>query len=108
MLLDLIETHYFPLKHNLIPCMPGLIIAILPSLEDSNEDLQKRVFGTLDKAMSCVGKKFFMGSIWMALLRCPKARLGGLKYLSRRIPRPESEVNDENQSSDTEEENFND
>jgi hypothetical protein len=39
MLLDVIEEHYFPLKHDLIPCMPGLVIAILPSLEENNEEL---------------------------------------------------------------------
>ena len=66
-LLDVIEKNYFPLKYDLIPCIPGLIIAILPSLEDNYEELQKKVFHILDKAMECVGKKFFMGSIWMVL-----------------------------------------
>jgi len=66
-------------------------------LEDSNEVLQKKVLDILDEAKKCVGKKFFFGSVWMALLRCPKARLGGLKYLSKNIPKPLSEENDENQ-----------
>ena len=47
-LLDLIENYYLPLKMNLIPCIPGLVVSILPGLEENNEEIQKKVLHTLD------------------------------------------------------------
>lgn len=63
--LDLIEDYYLPLGKNLIPCMPGLVISILPGIEEQNELLQKRVYGILDKAAEAVGRKYLLGSVWM-------------------------------------------
>ena len=65
--LDLIEDYYLPLGRNLIPCIPGLVISILPGLEEQNELLQKRVYHILDKAGEAVGRKYLLGAIWMVL-----------------------------------------
>lgn len=45
--------------------MPGLVISILPGLEEQNELLQKRVFSILDNAGEAVGRKYLLGAIWM-------------------------------------------
>jgi len=45
--------------------MPGLVISILPGLDEQNEQLQKRVYSILDKAGEAVGRKYLLGAIWM-------------------------------------------
>ena len=64
-MLDLVTEYYFPLKLELIPCIPGLIVSILPGLEERDAELEKKVLYTLDKAGECVGRKYLIGAIWM-------------------------------------------
>ena len=47
-ILALIQKYYLPLGPHLIPCLSGLVVAILPGLEENNEELQKNVMNTLD------------------------------------------------------------
>lgn len=71
--------------------MPGLVISILPGLEEQNELLQKRVFSIMDNAGEAVGKKYLLGAVWMAVLRSSKVRNAGIKYLSKRLPKLKAE-----------------
>ena len=59
--------YYFPLGIELIPCMPGLVMSILPGLDEQNEALQKSVLEALRVAGECVGTKYLLGAIWMVL-----------------------------------------
>ena len=65
MLLDLYREHYFPLKKQLVPCISGLVLSILPGLDEANEGFLKKVYETLDDLSSSVGKKYFIGAVWM-------------------------------------------
>jgi len=114
----LYRDHYFPLGKQLIPCITGLTVSILPGVEEQNEALQKDVFNTLDQLSNCVTKKYFIGAVWMvnfffphysfkkAVLRNPKVRLAAIKYLSKRLKRTyvDPEEHEEGENSDSDEE----
>jgi len=61
----LYREHYFPLGKQLIPSITGLVVSILPGIEEQNENLQRDVFSTLDQLSNCVTKKYFLGAVWM-------------------------------------------
>ena len=70
-ILSLYREHYFPLGKQLIPCITGLVVSILPGIEEQNETLQKDVFSTLDQLSNCVTKKYFVGAVWMVKANIP-------------------------------------
>jgi hypothetical protein len=35
--LEIIQSYFIPVGRDLIPCVPGLILSILPGLEENNE-----------------------------------------------------------------------
>lgn len=47
-LLKIYEKFFLPLKNNLIPCLPGLVLSLLPGLEESGTELAERVMKLLD------------------------------------------------------------
>ena len=65
LILELYQKYYYPLKKQLIPCIPGLVVSILPGLDEQNEELQKKVFASLDQACESAGKRHFIGALWM-------------------------------------------
>ncbi len=67
-ILQLYREHYFPLGKQLIPCITGLVVSILPGVDEQNEGLQKDVYSTLDQLSEVVTKKYFIGAIWMVFL----------------------------------------
>lgn len=67
-ILELLNRYYFPLKLELIPCIPGLIISLLPGLNEQNEELQKSVYEAFKKAEECVGTKYLLGAVWMVFI----------------------------------------
>jgi hypothetical protein len=45
----------------------------------------------LENAMVSVGRRYMVGSIWMSLLRFPRCRSAGIKFLSSKIQRMQSD-----------------
>lgn len=45
----------------------------------------------LDNAMVSVGRRYMIGSIWMSILRFPKCRSAGIKFLSQKILKMQSD-----------------
>lgn len=43
MLLNILDLYYYPLKKELLPCMGGLISSIVVGMEDTNEEMMKKV-----------------------------------------------------------------
>jgi hypothetical protein len=50
---------------------------------------------TLDQCAKVVGRRYLIGAVWMAILRSPRAKLSGLKYLSKRLPKLKSDDDEE-------------
>lgn len=47
----------------------------------------------MEKLSDEVGKNFLIGSVWMAILRSPRTKFPGLKYLIKNLPKAKN--NDE-------------
>ena len=85
--LDLMENYLLKLEDELHICLSGFLVCILPGIDDQNEQTARRVERILVKTEEIVGTRIFYGSIWMALLRSPRTRMGGLKFIERKIPK---------------------
>lgn len=76
----------------------GLIITILPSLNEMHEGLVRDTTNLLDLLAKpeYVGLEGLAEAVWVAILRSPSCRVAGLKYLSSKLGRGvEEEENDE-------------
>jgi len=45
------------------------------------------VYDCLEKLSEEVGKKYLIGSVWMAILRSPRTKFSGLKYFIKNLPK---------------------
>ncbi|KAL4450958.1 hypothetical protein ABPG74_021280 [Tetrahymena malaccensis] len=82
--LKLIQEYITELQVQLIPCLPGLIACVLPGLEDNDESVQRQTIRLLDTIQEGVGQKYFFAALWMNILRVPRIRIGGFKYLNKK------------------------
>ena len=63
--MEIIRKYYFPLKLEIIPCIPGLVMSLLSGIDEQNEALLNDVLRTFEDAEKCVGKKYVIGAVWM-------------------------------------------
>ena len=52
-LLDLFERYYVPLGPRAVPCLPGLVLALLSAMEDVGSEFFHRAVGLLDALAEC-------------------------------------------------------
>ena len=74
------------LENEVILSLPGLVLTMLPALEDHEGEIVKKVEEILKETEAIVGTSEFFGEIWKAMLRTPRARPSAIKYLDKRIP----------------------
>lgn len=80
--LKIIEENFL-INTEILPMIVGLVTSILPGLEEKDEVIQKKIFDILNKLQSCVGEKFLIGAVWIAILRTPKVRTTAIQYLMK-------------------------
>lgn len=86
-LLTLFETQFLPLGPSLAPLLDGLVLAILPGLEDESSEFYDRSLKLLDAlAASLTHPRAFSRALWRALLLSPPARLPAANYIRIRLP----------------------
>ena len=70
-------------------CFPGILAALIPGLDDNDENTTKLIFESFDnfvKRLDSLNRpQVFFGSYWTLLLRNQHLRPGGIKYLIRKI-----------------------
>ena len=71
-------------------CLSGLIVSILPGLEDQNEKLNSLIKSTFQKFIEKIGKYKFFGVLWSIILRNKKMRLSGMRMVVDLIPNYEN------------------
>ena len=71
-------------------CLSGLIVSILPGLEDQNEKLNVSIKSTFQKFLEKIGKYKFFGVLWTIILRNKKMHLSGMKIVNDLIPNYEN------------------
>ena len=73
----------------LILCFPGVLAALIPGLDDNDENTTKLIFESFNdfiiKFKHLNEPQIFFGSLWTLLLRNQKLRNGGMKYLLKYI-----------------------
>ncbi|KAG8219398.1 Dopey, N-terminal-domain-containing protein [Butyriboletus roseoflavus] len=86
-LLNIYDTYYLPLQHDLRPVMKSFILALLPGLEEETGEFFDKVLGLLDRLSGTVSPVFFMQNLWLVMITMSSARGTALNFLSRRLPR---------------------
>ncbi|KAG9313948.1 Dopey, N-terminal-domain-containing protein [Chiua virens] len=86
-LLNIYDTYYLPLQHDLRPVMKSFIIALLPGLEEETGEFFDKVLGLLDRLSGTMSPVFFMQNLWLVMITMSSARGTALNFLSRRLPR---------------------
>ncbi|KAI6031355.1 Dopey, N-terminal-domain-containing protein [Pisolithus microcarpus] len=85
-LLNLYDTYYLPLQHDLRPVMKSFILALLPGLEEETGEFFDKVLGLLDRLTDTVSPVFFIQNLWLVMITMPAARGSALNFLLRRLP----------------------
>lgn len=85
--LDLIDQYFLPLGPGLLPCLSGLLVGLLPGLEDSKSECYERIMRTFQSISSrnCVGEKNFMCTLWLVILRTSHVRYPALEVVMTRF-----------------------
>ena len=85
--LNFVKDFVLKLKKELLLSLPGLLLCMLPAMEDQNAELLKNVEHILTETEKIVGTSKFFGEIWQSMTRTPRARLSAIKFLVKKIPR---------------------
>ncbi|KAI9570154.1 Dopey, N-terminal-domain-containing protein [Boletus coccyginus] len=86
-LLNIYDTYYLPLQHDLRPVMKSFILALLPGLEEETSEFFDKVPGLLDRLSGTVSPVFFIQNVWLVMITMSSARGTAPNFLSRRLPR---------------------
>jgi hypothetical protein len=74
----LLEQHYLPLGLRLAPCLTGLLVCLLPVVEDQKSPAFSRFHQILLALSAGVGEKVFISALWVVLLRTSRCRVSGI------------------------------
>merc|ERR1712000_242688 len=85
-ILQIFETFYLPLGKDLIPCMTGLLISLLPGLEEEGNEIYDRVLSLINK-LEKIDRPMFYHSMWKAAVSSPNVRGAAMIYLDRKFPK---------------------
>eukprot|EP01134_Creolimax_fragrantissima_P003076 CFRG3076T1 len=83
-LFDLYEKYFLPMGNGLVPCLKGLVLAVLPGLEEGSEFVP-RCLAFLNSLAKEVDPVHFYGTLWSALLTTPNLRQYTVMYLSTKL-----------------------
>ena len=86
-ILKIVKEYYIPLKRQIIPCLPGLLMVLIPVLDDNVEEVVKELFKILDMIKNAAGRKYYIGCIWMVIARQQKGRASAIHLLSSILPK---------------------
>ncbi|ORZ17804.1 Dopey, N-terminal-domain-containing protein [Absidia repens] len=86
-LLNIFEKYYYPLGTKLRPAMRGLIIALLPALEEEGSEGFDKVVTMMDRLSDMVELPYFYSCVWLVMINDTSLRLPCLNYLLRRLPK---------------------
>ena len=75
-------------------CHIGLILALLPAIEEEANEFFEPVLSMLDKLSKSVGEGYFFHCIWLCLITAPHLRIAALNYLLKRLPKVTIENSD--------------
>ncbi|OLL25389.1 Protein dopey [Neolecta irregularis DAH-3] len=94
-LLTLFEQHYIALGTYLRPCAKSLLLALLPAIEEETGEFFERTFACVDGIRTALDDDaYFWQNIWLTIISASGRRQGALVYLSRKMPKLSTTVDD--------------
>ncbi|CAK8677877.1 unnamed protein product [Clavelina lepadiformis] len=85
-LLNMYETYFLPLGKSLQHCIDGMLLALLPGLEEGTE-LYERTDILLVRVCEKTGDLEFYGALWRCILSSSATRLYAVQLILRRFDR---------------------
>ncbi|KAF7726823.1 hypothetical protein EC973_008424 [Apophysomyces ossiformis] len=85
--LTVFERYFLPLREKLRPAMRGLIIALLPALEEEGSEFFDKAVRLIDSLAETVELPFFYTCLWLVMISNRSLRPPALNYLLRRLPK---------------------
>ena len=89
-LLTIYETHFLPLRQALRPCLTGILLGLLPGLEEGS-DFYARTFtllrhiclaqSTLDTAADAANDRYFYTCLWSAIVAQSSIRFPAIQFI---------------------------
>ncbi|KAJ3357346.1 hypothetical protein GGF32_001088 [Allomyces javanicus] len=83
-LLTLVEKYFVTLGHLVLPVLSGLLMALLPGLEEEDNEFFEPTLAIIDKVQHSIDTERFYHSLWTCVLTAAPARRTGLTYLTKR------------------------
>ncbi|CAL1528923.1 unnamed protein product [Lymnaea stagnalis] len=88
-LLTVYEKHFVALGRHIKPGLNGLLLGLLPGLEEGAEYFERTNL-LLEDFCDAVGPPFFYTGIWECMLSCPSVRLSGATFLLNHLNKRQS------------------
>ncbi|BFZ09520.1 hypothetical protein BsWGS_12559 [Bradybaena similaris] len=88
-LLSVYEKHFVALGRHIKPGLNGLLLGVLPGLEEGAEYFERTNL-LLEDFCNAVGPPFFYTGIWECMLSCPSVRLYGATFLLNHLNKRQS------------------
>lgn len=79
-LLDIYEKHFLPLKRKLFPGLSGLLLALLPGIEEVSE-YTERTSALLSQVCEATEEAIFFACLWDNVLHSPQIRLAAMTFV---------------------------
>eukprot|EP00794_Sanderia_malayensis_P000522 gene522-1172_t len=90
-LLDIYAEYYVPLGKNLTPALPGLIMALLPGIEEASEHTE-RTTEILEELFKNTNQESFFSAVWGCSLHSPPVRLSAMIFIQNHLSKLSSQV----------------
>ncbi|KAJ3234216.1 hypothetical protein HDU78_005944 [Chytriomyces hyalinus] len=86
-LLQIYNRHYLNLGPRIKPSLKGLILALLPGLEEEGNEFFDPVMKMFDTLMVNLGTPYFLHCMGLAVISGNRVRGAAMNYLLRRLPK---------------------
>ncbi|ELU14591.1 hypothetical protein CAPTEDRAFT_134195 [Capitella teleta] len=88
-LLLLYETHFVPLGKHIKPALSGLLLGLLPGLEEGSESFDRTV-ALLEEFCEAAEPTYFYACVWECVLSSSAVRLAAINYVLLHFSRKQS------------------
>lgn len=86
-IIDLFNTFYLPLGENLLPCLTGFVMALVPGLEETNSEFYRSIVKLLEQVKAKVGAENLYHSLWKTISLNPSVRIGAINFMMETLPK---------------------
>src|SRR5690606_2473316 len=90
--ISLIQTFFIPLGKRLRPALKSVILALLPGIDEEGGEYFDDAFNLIESIRAAVAEDtYFWQCFLLATITSPQRRQGALAYLTRQLPKLDTE-----------------